>query len=149
MFEQKLNPWYIVGFIEGEGCFAITISKHKTKRLGKDARLVFEVELRGDDKPILEKIKDYFGCGYLVGLNYERYGWMPHVKYAVHSFKEIKRVIIPFFKKYPLKGKKEKDFLLFCKAAKIFEKGGHLTERGIEKLKVLRSQMNEHRQFRK
>jgi hypothetical protein len=48
-----LNPWYIVGFVEGEGCFAITISKHKTKRLGFDARLVFEIELRGDDKPIL------------------------------------------------------------------------------------------------
>jgi len=93
MFKKELSPWYIVGFVEGEGCFAITISKHKTKKLGKDARLIFEIELRGDDKPILEKIKDYFDCGYLVDLNYQRYGWMPHTKYAVHSFIEIKKII--------------------------------------------------------
>ncbi|HNP89315.1 MAG TPA: LAGLIDADG family homing endonuclease [Candidatus Woesebacteria bacterium] len=149
MFKKELSPWYIVGFVEGEGCFAITISKHKTKKLGKDARLIFEIELRGDDKPILEKIKDYFDCGYLVDLNYQRYGWMPHTKYAVHSFIEIKKIIIPFFKKYNLKGKKKKDFILFCEAARIFSKGGHLTEKGIEELKVIRSQMNEHRQFGK
>lgn len=54
-----LHEWYIVGFVEGEGCFAINISKHKTKRLKKDAWLSFEIELRGDDRPILERIKNF------------------------------------------------------------------------------------------
>lgn len=146
---RNINPWYIVGFVEGEGCFAITISKHKTKRLGKDARLIFEIELRGDDRPILETIKNYFGCGYLVNLNYQRYGWKPHVKYAVHSFKEIKRRIVPFFKKYPLKGKKGKDFLLFCQTIEIFSKKRHLTQEGINELEKIRQGMNEHRQYGK
>ena len=25
---EKLDPWYIVGLVDGEGCFAVTISKH-------------------------------------------------------------------------------------------------------------------------
>jgi hypothetical protein len=140
-----LNPWYIVGFIEGEGCFAITISKHKTKKLGLDARLVFEIELRGDDRPILEKIQKYFGLGNIYSLNYKRYGWFPHVKYSVHSLKALKKVIIPFFKKYKLKGKKAKDFKLFCQAVKIFDKKEHLTLKGIKKLKDLRKFMNKKR----
>ena len=83
-----LNSWYIVGLIEGEGCFCITISKHKTKKLGLDARLMFEVEMIIDDKPLLEKIRKFFNCGQIFILNYERYGWRPHVKYAVKSFKD-------------------------------------------------------------
>lgn len=144
-----LNPWYIVGFVEGEGCFAITISKHKTKKLGFDARLVFEIELRGDDKPILEKIKDYFGVGHIYNLNYERYGWFPHAKYAVHNLQEIKRSIIPFFKKYSLKGKKTKDFKIFCQAIKLFDKKRHLTVRGLNRLRNLRKYMNKSRPFGK
>ena len=144
-----LNPWYIVGFIEGEGCFAITISKHKTKKLGFDARMVFEIELRGDDKQILEEIKNYFGVGHIYNLNYERYGWFPHVKYAVHNLQDIKQRIIPFFKKYPLRGKKAKDFKVFCQALNIFEKKEHLTIQGLDKLKNLRKYMNKARPFGK
>ena len=147
MAKSKLNPWYITGFIEGEGCFAITISKHKTKKLGIDARLSFEIELRGDEKPILEMLQSFFGCGRIYDLKYKRYGWMPHVKYHVRGLKEITEIIIPFFVKYPLKGKKAKDFKLFCEAAEIFRKKEHLTEEGIRELRNLRKFMNKNRPF--
>jgi hypothetical protein len=143
----KLNPWYIVGFVEGEGCFAITISKHKSKKLGLDARLVFEIELRGDDRPILEKIKKFFKVGHIYQLNYKRYGWFPHTKYTVHKFEELKQIIVPFFQKYKLKGKKAKDFKIFCQALKIFQKKEHLTKKGLEKLRNLRRFMNKKRPF--
>lgn len=145
----KMNPWYIVGFADGEGSFSITISKHKTKRLGLDARLMFEIELRGDDKPLLEDIQRYFRCGQIFDLNYDRYGWKPHVKYAVKSYKHLVKFIIPFFKKYPLKGKKAKDFELFCTAAEIFKNKEHLTLEGIEKLHRLRKFMNNRRLMKK
>ena len=56
---MQMNPWYITGLIEGEGCFCVSISKHKTKRLGYDARLMFEAEMIIDDKPLLEKLHKY------------------------------------------------------------------------------------------
>lgn len=146
---MKINPWYIVGFVEGEGCFSITISKHKTKKLGKDPRLIFEIELRGDDRPILEQIQTYFGCGRIFILNYSRYGWMPHVKYAVKSTKEILKIIIPFFLRFPLKGKKMKDFKKFCQAAEMFKKKQHLTEEGLKSLYRIREGMNKRRPYGK
>lgn len=144
---KKLPPWYIVGFTDGEGCFAITISKHKTKKLGLDACLIFEIELRGDDREVLERLKATWKCGRIYELNYARYGWKPHIKYAVKSRKEIFDVVIPFFKKYPLQGKKAKDFEDFCQAAEIFARKGHLTKEGIKKLKEIRRFMNDKRPF--
>ncbi|MBU0998012.1 LAGLIDADG family homing endonuclease [Patescibacteria group bacterium] len=92
-----LNPWYITGLVDGEGCFCITISKHKTKKLGFDPRLMFEIEMIIDDEKLLRKLKDHFKCGHVYILNYERYGWRPHVKYAVKKQKDIIEKIIPFF----------------------------------------------------
>ena len=140
-----LSPWYIVGFTDGEGCFAILITKHKTKKAGKDANLCFEIELRADDKPILELIQKRLDCGRIVELNYERYGWKPHVKFVVRKQNEILYKVIPFFKKFPLKAKKRKDFELFCQAADIFRKKDHLSEEGINRLLKIREFMNNRR----
>jgi hypothetical protein len=144
----KLDPRYISGFVEGEGCFCIVIAKHKTKKLGVDPRLVFEIEMIIDDKPLLEKLQNTFGCGHLYELRYERYGWRPHAKYSVNSQRDIFGVIIPFFKKYQLVGKKKKDFGYFCQAAEIFRKGEHLTPEGIEELREIQSKMNLRRKLK-
>lgn len=147
MVIKSLEPWYIVGFVEGEGCFAINISKHKTKKIKRDAWLSFEIELRGDDKPILEAIRSEFGCGNIYDLNYDRYGWMPHAKYHLRGISPITKVLIPFFQKYQLKGKKGKDFKLFCEAAEVFKTKQHLTNEGIKKLEHIRKYMNKRRPF--
>jgi hypothetical protein len=139
---MKINPWYFSGLIDGEGCFCVSISKHKTKKSGFDPRLMFEVEMILEDKPLLEKLQHTLGCGQIYILSYERYGWKPHVKYAVKSFKDIKEKVIPFFKKYSLQGKKAKDFWYFCQAAKIFEKKEHLTLNGFNRLREIQSKMN-------
>jgi hypothetical protein len=144
---DKLQPWYIVGLVDGEGCFAITISKHKTKKLGLDARLIFEIELRGDDREVLERLQYTWKCGSLFNLNYERYGWKPHVKYAIKSHKDLFKTVIPFFKRYPLQGKKKKDFVDFCKAAEVVKQKRHLTEQGIKELEEIRRFMNDRRPF--
>lgn len=144
---KKLPPWYIVGFVDGEGCFAITISKHKTKRLRRDARLIFEIEMRGDDREILERLQYTWKCGLLYDLKYPRYGWKPHVKYAIKNHQDIFRILIPFFKKYPLQAKKRKDFKDFCEAAEIFKQKRHLTEEGIAELEKIRKFMNKRRPF--
>ena len=140
-----LSPWYIVGFTDGEGCFAILINKHKTKKLRKDANLCFEIELRGDERPVLELIQKRLNCGRIVDLKYDRYGWKPHVKFTVKKQSDIFYKVIPFFKKFPLQGKKGKDFLLFCQAAELFKEKRHLTEEGIAELYKIREFMNERR----
>lgn len=77
-----LDPNYIVGFVDGEGCFCISINKPLSVR--PEVRLFFEIELREDDLPILQSIQKVLGCGQIYTLRYERYEkWRPHVKYKV------------------------------------------------------------------
>lgn len=137
-----LNPNYIVGLVDGEGCFCISISKHKTNKIGFEVRPMFEIEMISEDKPLLEKIQKSFNCGRIYNLNYDRYGWRSHVKYAVKSQKDIKDKVIPFFKKNRLESKKRKDFDYFCQAFEVIKNRKHLTEKGIASLREIQSKMN-------
>jgi hypothetical protein len=145
---MKLNPWFVSGLIDGEGCFCISISKHKTNKTGFDPRLMFEVEMIIEDKPLLERLRETLNCGHLYILNYERYGWRPHVKFAVKNHNDIITKIIPFFQKYPLQGKKKKDFEFFCKAAFVFNNKRQRTEEGLLELRLIQSQMNLRNKFK-
>ena len=49
---SKLHPQYLVGLVDGEGCFSISFNNHHSNRL-VEVRLLFEIELREDDKEIL------------------------------------------------------------------------------------------------
>lgn len=132
-----LNPYYIVGFVDGEGCFFVSISKIQSRL--PEVRLIFEIELREVDSEIIERIRDYFNCGNIYHLNYEKYStWKPHVKYKVSSFKNIKQNIIPFFTKYKLQAKKKKKFEFFCQIASFIDCKKHRTVKGIEYIKNLR-----------
>ncbi len=135
---SKLNPYYIVGLVDGEGCFSVTFNKHKNNRL-LEIRLIFEIELREDDLEILERVRESLGCGNIYHLKYERYKkWRPHYKYKVSNLKDIATKIIPFFTKYPLQAKKKQSFALFCKVEELLLQKHHLTTNGIEEIKLLK-----------
>lgn len=135
---SKLNPYYISGLVDGEGCFCISLNKHKNGRI--EVRLLFEIELREDDRAILERVRSSLECGNIYKLDYERYKkWKPHVKYKVSNISDITQKAIPFFEKYPLQAKKKYDFKVFSKVAKMILNKEHLTKTGIEKIKNLRS----------
>lgn len=132
-----LNPFYVVGFVDGEGCFSITINKKDDRK--PEVRLIFEIELREDDEDILKEVRKVLNCGNIYRLEYERYAkWRPHVKYKVSNFSDIFSKIIPFFKKYPLQAKKQDQFKKFCLVAEMIQKKEHLTPKGIERIKGIR-----------
>jgi hypothetical protein len=133
-----LNPHYVVGFVDGEGCFSITINQNGNRL--PEVRLIFEIELREDDLPILEKIQETLGCGRIYRLEYARYAkWRPHVKLKVSNFKDISEKVIPFFIKYPLQAKKSESFDKFCQVAEIIKHKEHLTKQGVERIRNLRT----------
>ena len=135
---SKLNPYYIVGLVDGEGCFCVSFNKHKNDRK-LEIRLLFEIELREDDKEILERVKETLDCGNIYYLNYKRYKkWRPHYKYKVSNLKDITTKVIPFFQQYPLQAKKKHEFTLFCKVAALLLAKRHLTLEGIEEIQSLK-----------
>lgn len=132
-----LNPHYIVGFVDGEGCFSITMNKNDDRV--PEVRLIFEIELREDDEPILHEIQKVLDCGNIYRLEYERYAkWRPHVKLKVSNFADISQKIIPFFKRYPLQAKKNLQFKQFCQVAELIKRKEHLTIEGVEQIRALK-----------
>jgi LAGLIDADG endonuclease len=132
-----LNPHYIVGFVDGEGCFSISLNKNGDRL--PEVRLIFEIELREDDEPILREIQKTLDCGNIYRLEYARYArWRPHVKLKVSNFTDISTKIIPFFQRYPLQAKKRLQFEQFCQVAELIKTKQHLTPEGIERIRTLK-----------
>lgn len=140
---QGLNPDYIVGFIDGEGSFNITISKDSNRPAG--FRLVCEMHITQSAHSIqlLQSLKDYFDCGVIKVDN----KFTNTMKYQVSSYKDISNKIIPFLDKYPLLTSKYLNYQTFKKAINLMNNGEHLTSEGISKIQELANQMNNKRSF--
>lgn len=135
---KKLHPQYIVGFIDGEGSFSIGVYKDKTMRNKVFVKPELEIELRADDREILERIQKTFGCGRIYECNYERYGWYPHVKYKISRLDDLCNVLIPFFEKYPPQAKKAQTFKYFKQVVEKRKRKEHLTKKGIKEILEIR-----------
>ena len=138
---SKLNSDYLVGLVDGEGCFSITINNHIRR---KEVRLIFEIEMREDDKEILERVQKTLHCGNLYYLPYKRYKkWRPHYKYKVSNIVDISRKIIPFFRRHPLQAKKKYSFEAFCKVAEMIQAKQHLSTEGIKYIQLMRNEVRD------
>jgi hypothetical protein len=60
---NKLNPYFVTGFTDGDGCFLINIRLKPKMKTGYSIELVFKISLHSRDKALLEKIQTYFGVG--------------------------------------------------------------------------------------
>ncbi len=138
---KKLHPQYIAGFIDGEGSFWASIYRDETMKNKIFVRAQFEIELRADDREILERIQKTLDCGRIYECNYERYGWYPHVKYKIARLEDISEKLIPFLEKCPLQAKKAKTFRYFKQIIKIRMNKEHLTKRGVKKALELQTKI--------
>lgn len=136
-----LSPDYVVGFVDGEGSFSVSISHHQTLRSRIEISPDFSIELREDDRHILERIQKTLGVGKLYYVKFRNEKWQPHTKLKVTSIKDLTEYIIPFFRRHPLQAKKAKVFDLFVSIVEMMLRKEHLTYGGIQKIKKLREKM--------
>lgn len=129
------DPDWIAGFTSGEGNFMIKISKSDSHVVGSQVQLRFQITQQSRDKFIMEKLVSYLGCGYISCRG-------DIIDFQVVKFIDITDKIIPFFEKYPIIGVKLDNYLDFCKAAKLINGKKHLTVKGLEKIRLLKSNMN-------
>src|SRR5438445_10329911 len=61
--ERLLTPEWIVGFVDGEGCFSVPIYRCDTMTLGWQVRPEFAVVQGESSRDVLEGLVDLFGCG--------------------------------------------------------------------------------------
>ena len=59
--KHKLNPRWVTGFTDAEGCFFIGIYKRKQFKKGWKIEPCFQIKLHSRDKDLLLKTKSFFG----------------------------------------------------------------------------------------
>jgi len=138
-FEGIPHPNWLVGFIDGEGCFYVATKKNKSK-LGIRVAMAFTISQHSRDYLLMSKIISYLSCG-----NVERPKGRSEVRFVVYKFNDIWVKILPLFKKYPLQGVKKADFLDFNEIAKLIENKSHLNPEGLKKICLLKTGMNKGR----
>ena len=147
MYKRRTKPLvsadYIVGLTDGEGCFYVRIQPPYNKFGGARIQLNFFIKVQQADKAMLEKVKNALACGKVYFQKENRPNHSQCYRYTVSSHKDINGIIIPFFQKHCLQGEtKQSNFKLFCKIAKLTTHGEHLSQKGLNKIINLKSQMN-------
>jgi hypothetical protein len=133
---MKLDAQWITGFVDGEGCFHVSVNPHNEMSIKFQVLPEFTVVQHKRDVQILHALKSFFGCGVVRTNHGDR------LAYRVRSKEHLLEIIIPFFVKHPLKSKKRMDFEKFRQILLIMEKGDHLTLDGIERIRALAAKMN-------
>ena len=136
---QIINPNWLSGFVEAEGCFSVVIFKNKTSKWGEAIKLSFILTQSIRDESLIKSLIEYLGCG---NTSLDSRGT---IDFKVTKFSSIKDIIIPFFAKYPLKGNKNLDLLDFSEITRLMENKSHLTLDGLNKIKQIRNKMNTNR----
>ncbi len=133
---MNLNAQWVVGFVDGEGCFHVGINQNESMSLGVQVLPEFTVVQDEVDEQVLYGLKDYFGCGVV------RKNHGTRLSYRVRGQKNLHDRIIPFFEKHKLKTRKRVDFEKFRKVVLLIEKGEHLEADGLEKIRQIKKSMN-------
>ncbi len=138
---QPLNPDYVVGITDGEGCFTVNIRRWKKNKTGFSVSLCFCISIVKRDSHVLDLVKEILGCGTIVRKNKQKANRQAQVQFHVTNIEDIKEKIIPFFEKHPLIVK-DKTFQLWKEALEVILSGQHRTKEGLLKVAVIRDQMN-------
>ena len=132
---MELSPDWVVGFVDGEGCFHVSVNENPKTKLGYQVLPEFVVVQHQRDVQVLYALKSFFKCGVVKKNNGDR--WC----YRVRKL-ECLRAICEFFVKHPLKTKKNVDRIRFCKVVGYMLEGRHLSLEGLLEIVEIALQMN-------
>ena len=114
---------YICGFVDGEGCFYILNTK----------RVACEFQVSQKKRPVLDQMRDFFGCGYIKP-KYDKAGTFV---YVVKDIRSLSTIIVPFFREHPLIVKRDQ-FETFAKIVEMVVAKDHLSVSGRESIATLK-----------
>jgi hypothetical protein len=132
-----LDPWYVTGLTEGEGCFCISFSLRARLHVRLEVRPSFSLSLNEKDRRLLSDLQAFFGCGWIRPSRSDR-----TYKYEVRSISDLVSVVLPHFVRFPLKGSKAGSFYSFALVCQMIEQGDHLERHGLEDIVRIAYQMN-------
>jgi hypothetical protein len=146
----ELLPEHISGLVVGEGCFYAESCPDPKYRSGWRIRAAFCIEMRHEEREVLEEIARHLGCGRVYDLDFGRYrgykakGWERHVKLRVGNLRDLNGLVLPFFREHGLFGRKRMAFEVFAELVELLHAKRHLSPSGLEECKAVAARLAEH-----
>jgi hypothetical protein len=139
------GPWhsreflsaYISGYVDGEGCFTVSISPRRKLRVGWEVRPSLSVSQNGDRAEVLHAIQAYFGCGSIRPDRSDK-----TLKWETRRLEDILGRVIPHFERMPLLSGTRHDFERFATVCRMMAAGEHRTRTGLARIVELAREMN-------
>lgn len=150
--ERLIKIGWVIGFVDGEGCFSIGFVKQPDRyegyRIRRGYKTGYQVAHRfvvaQGEKNIscLHDLCEFFGVGKVYrNKRFDNHKEDLHM-YYVQRREDLLNVIIPFFRKYPMRSTKQLDFEKFAQCVKWMNKGYHLTQEGLVEIAKIVQTMN-------
>ena len=131
--------YFLAGFIEGEGSFAVSIKKHPNAKFGYLVDPEFFIYQHKSGRKLLELAKEIFGTGRI----YPKSGNEDVLVFCIDSRRNLKERVEPFVRKYllPFSAKRE-TIERFFEIVDALERKEHHTSGGLAKIVKMAYEMN-------
>jgi LAGLIDADG endonuclease len=138
---RSLTPDYVAGFIDGEGCFSVSVHPHPSIRHSTRWLIApcFQAYQHRDNVEILEDIRSFFGCGRITSKGPKS----TVMTYSVYRRRDLESVIVPFFEQHSLVSRKREDFGKFAEIVRLMQADAHRTGEGFRRIVELAFSMNQ------
>jgi hypothetical protein len=148
--QERLSqfPDWIVGFVDGEGCFSIGFVRQPSRpgrsgyATGLQVSHEFAVTQGEQSLSVLYELRDFFGVGQvIVNRRYDNH--REHLyRYVVRKRDELLGTVIPFFQEHRLRTSKRENFERFVECVELISAGRHLTVDGLIQIAEIAETMN-------
>jgi hypothetical protein len=133
--QVRLDENWVVGFVDGEGCFHVSINRQPKMTLGWQVLPEFRIVQHERNTAILHQICEFFGCGRVVVNHGDR------EELRIRGLDALEHVV-ECFRRNPLRTTKRNDFEIFSKILSMMREQRHLTHDGLLEIAELASMMN-------
>jgi hypothetical protein len=140
--ERPLAAEWIVGFVDGEGCFSVPIFRNRTCRLGWQCQPEFSVVQGIRSVAVLYALRRFFECGAVTVNRRVDNHRQDMARFGVRRLGDLSGCIIPFFEEHPLFTVKRNDFSRFSAVVGLMREGVHLRMEGLELIADIAETMN-------
>ncbi len=137
--ERMLTSEYLAGFIDGEGCFSVSIHPNPNAKFWWIIDPDFTINQHKQSQDFLKRIQKFLGCGKI----YEKSPLKSNVlTFTVYSRRTIFEKIIPFLDKHPPISSKRNDYLKFRDIVIRMQNKEHHTLEGFHRIVKIAFSMN-------
>ena len=132
---MELKDDWVAGFVDGEGCFHVSLNRHDEMTVGFQVLPEFVVVQHERERPVLMALKRFFKAGVVRSNHGDR------LCLRIRKLEALRRVC-DFFVRHPLKTKKNVDVRKFRSIIELMHQGRHLEREGLLEIVGIAMSMN-------